>query len=127
MPGQRRVPRPEAHRPGAHRPRSRGVVHARGRRSPRMQLMLALSLAAPAEAAEVVWLGETPPDPAVWRGIAVQAGARGPALSIDDLRSAATMVGPDDDIAYANLDKALKAVRAYETRLDGELLIMDEL
>lgn len=91
-----------------------------------MHLILALTLGA-ADAAEVVWLGDAPPDPGLWRQIALQAGARGPALSTDDLRSASTMLSPDDDLAYANLDKALKSVRAYETRLDGELLIMDEL
>jgi hypothetical protein len=92
-----------------------------------MQLIFSLMMLAPADAAEVVWLGNSPPDPALWRQLAVQAGARGDALTIDDLRSAQTMLSPDDDLSYANLDKALKAVRAYETRLDGELLIIDEL
>lgn len=85
----------------------------------------ALLLAGTADAVEVVWLGPHGPDQAAW--VAEQAGAQRAPLTPLDLRVAATAWSADDDAAYAALESALKEVRAFETRLDGELVIMRDL
>lgn len=79
-----------------------------------------------ADAAEVVWLSE-PPTPEAAARVAAAAGATGAPLAAIDLRAAATRFGPADELAYANLERAVRDVRQYETRLDGELVIMDDL
>ncbi len=78
-----------------------------------------------AGAADVVWLGSPSDDER--RRVAEIAGATGPALSPLDLRAAATRWTDDDDRALEDLDAALEASRAYETQLDGELLILRDL
>jgi hypothetical protein len=89
-------------------------------------IALASTLAGTADAAEVIWLSP-PPDEATARLVGEQAGAtRGPLAPID-LRAAGTDWGKPDDAAYATLAQTLSDVRQYETKLDGELLIMDEL
>ncbi|MCB9680507.1 MAG: hypothetical protein H6733_03475 [Alphaproteobacteria bacterium] len=90
-------------------------------------LVTALSLLATADAlaAEVVWLDDAPST--VQEDVALQAGARRGPLSPIDLRAAATDAGAADDAAYESLASVLRASRAYETRLDGELVIMRDL
>lgn len=91
--------------------------------------LLALSLwCAPttALAAEVVWLDPAPSEQETLR-VAAAAGAKGAPLRPIDLRGAATAWGPADDEAYRVLDETLRDVRMFETRLDGELLIMRDL
>lgn len=78
-----------------------------------------------AQAAEVVWLEPPLGDDATWVG-ELAGATRGPLL-VADLRSAATDWRPADDAALGALSDALEAVRMYETRLDGELVIMREL
>jgi hypothetical protein len=85
-----------------------------------------LSLWLAAHAAEVVWLEPTQ-DPALIAWAAVAAGASGVPLSPDQLRAAAGDFGPADAEAWTALDQTLKEVRAFETRLDGELVILRDL
>lgn len=85
-----------------------------------------LLLATVAHAAEVVWL-EVPADPSAIERVAVAAGATRNPLRDIDLRAAATDAGPADDAAYKALAETLHSLRQYETQLDGELLIIDEL
>ncbi len=84
-----------------------------------------LALIASAHAAEVVWL--SPPDAAQAERVAAAAAATGRPLAPIDLRAAATDATAADTKAYASLIGTLKEVRKYETQLDGELLIIDEL
>ena len=86
-----------------------------------MILLLALS----AEAAEVVWLDATPH--ADLPRLAEQVGATRPPLDPLSLRAAATDPGPADAAAWEALRAALRDVRTWETRLDGELIIMRDL
>jgi hypothetical protein len=80
---------------------------------------------APAVAAEVVWVGAA--DPAFEAQVLALAKPSRAPLSLNDL------LGADGDRRLADrtgaeaLDRALQAVRAYESRLDGELVIMDDL
>lgn len=84
-------------------------------------------LTTPAQAGEVVWL-DAAPSPADVALVAAQAGDDdGRWLTADAFRAAAWDVGPDDRAAWQTLSNALQEVRAFETRLDGELLIMREL
>jgi len=76
-------------------------------------------------AAEVVWL--SPPDDMTRAFVAEQAGASLGALTSLDLRSAATAWTPADQAAYNTLDTVLQEVRTYETKFDGELVIMRDL
>jgi hypothetical protein len=78
-----------------------------------------------AYAAEVVWL--TPPTPEDQAIVAAAAGARDAPLSTLKLRSAASAASADDDQAFADLAEVLSDVRAFETKLDGELLILRDL
>lgn len=87
--------------------------------------MLLTLLLAPAEAAEVVWLA--PADAAVADRVGAAAGAKRGALDPLSLRAAASDWGPADDDASRRLEQALRDVRAFETRLDGELVIMADL
>jgi hypothetical protein len=87
-----------------------------------LQLILLASLAS---ATEVVWLA--PPDPVAAARVAERAGAVRPALTPTDLRVAATEAGPEDDAAIRRVAGALRDAHPYETRLDGELLIMGGL
>lgn len=88
--------------------------------------MLLAWLIAAAGATEVVWLSP-PPDSEIERLVAAQAGATGDALEAIDLRAAATRWTEADDEALASLDQTLRDVREFETRLDGELIIMADL
>lgn len=90
-----------------------------------MQLILPLLLILEAAATEVVWL--SPPGEADRDRVAAQAGARGIPLEPIDLWAAATDWSEEDEQAYAALEAALEEVRAYETKLDGELVIMRDL
>jgi hypothetical protein len=85
-----------------------------------------LAFSEPALGAEVVWLS-APSDPQAAERAASLAGATGTALTPVELRTAATAWGPADDEAFSNLERALREVRPYETRLDGELAIMTDL
>jgi len=87
--------------------------------------VLLLTAASPAGAAEVVWL-ETPDDE-LRAFVAERAGATQRALVPLDLRAAGSAWTPADDEAYKRLEVALKEARTYETKLDGELLIMRDL
>jgi hypothetical protein len=89
-----------------------------------MSVTLLLMLAG-ADAAEVVWLAPPAADQA--QRVAAAAGATRDGLALIDLRAAATDWTEADAKAYEALTGTLKEVRAYETQLDGELLIMDEL
>lgn len=84
-----------------------------------------LALIAGAHATEVVWLA--PPTAEQAQRVATAAGAaRGPLAPID-LRAAASDWTDADAKAREALLATLKDVRKYETQLDGELLIIDEL
>lgn len=87
--------------------------------------LLAPLLAPEAQAAEVVWLGA--PAPEDQARVGALAGAQGPALSPLELLAAPTAFDADDEAAWARLDATLTAVRAFETRLDGETLIIRDL
>lgn len=89
-------------------------------------LCLALGAATSAVAAEVVWLDGVPAADVEAR-VAEAAGAAGPSLRPLDLRAGAAAWSAADDAAYATLEKTLRDVRMFETRLDGELLIMRDL
>lgn len=89
-------------------------------------LIVALGLgAAPATAAEVVWLTE--PNPAEAARVSAIAGAKGTPITGIAFRAAATDASPDDTLAWRRLETTLAAVRAFESRLDGEGLIMRDL
>lgn len=75
--------------------------------------------------AEVVWLG--PADEALRNRVGEAAGASGPPLEPLDLRAASTRWAPADDEAIRKLEATLQAVRAFEARLDGELVILRDL
>lgn len=75
-------------------------------------------------AADLVWLDA--PSPSDRARVAALPGVTGE-RSPDALRGAATDVRPSDDDAYRRLDETLVAVRAYESKLDGEVVIMDDL
>ncbi|MFT6820777.1 MAG: hypothetical protein ACJATT_004605 [Myxococcota bacterium] len=76
-------------------------------------------------ASEVVWSGE--PTPAEWAAVAAAAGSQQGPLSLSDLTTAATRITPADSQAMDALGAVIEDVRAYETRLDGELVIMRDL
>ncbi|MFT5455432.1 MAG: hypothetical protein ACI9K2_001911 [Myxococcota bacterium] len=88
-------------------------------------MSLITCLIAAATAAEVVWL--TPPEASEQAAVAASAGAQGAPLSFMDLRTAASGASSTDDDAYRRLGQVLADVRAYETKLDGELLILRDL
>lgn len=88
--------------------------------------MLVISLCVSAWAAEVVWLGELP-DAEVVADVARFAGAERPPLRPIDLRAAGSAATPADGAAWTALATALRDVRPYETRLDGELVILRDL
>ena len=88
-------------------------------------LLFGLGASGAAQAAEVVWL--SPPSAEDAARLGDYAGARGGPLTPLDLQVTGVDVGPADAAAYERLAAALVQVRAYETRLDGELLIMEEL
>jgi hypothetical protein len=84
-----------------------------------------LALIATAGATEVVWL-DTPSDADRLR-VAEVSAAKGPPLAPVDLLAAATRWTDADDQALRNLDTAVAQARAYETQLDGEILILRDL
>ncbi len=89
--------------------------------------LFALALLAPqaGRAAEVVW--PAPADAALALQVDAIAGAtRGPLQPVD-LRGAAAAWSAADDAAIDTLEATLRDVRAYETQLDGELIIMADL
>ena len=87
---------------------------------------LALSLlSSTALAGEVVWFGE--PTPAQRVAVAEQAAPQGPDLTVFDLATGATAFSDADLAALQGLEAALEEVRPYESRLDGELVIMRDL
>ena len=91
----------------------------------RSLLLSVLVLPSAALAADVVWLTEPASDQ--HQRVAAQAGSSAGPLSAADLRGAATRETDDDGAAIDALRAAVDSVRAYETKLDGELLIMQEL
>lgn len=90
-----------------------------------MYLLLVSLYQAPAWATEVVWM--QPPTADQQRWVAEQAGATSPPLEFRDLRSAAEHISERDQDAYTALDATLTESRAYETELDGEIVIMQDL
>lgn len=78
-----------------------------------------------ATATEVVWLEE--PEQAEQIIVATAAGATGPPLTPLELRAAATRWSEVDEENLRALSIALSAARAYESTLDGELLILRDL
>ena len=92
-----------------------------------MHRLVALALFAPSLAfgAEIVWL-EAASDA---DRLAVESMAHPslPPLSLLDLRAAASRLTSEDDAALAALNAAVEDVRQYETRLDGEMVIMRDL
>jgi hypothetical protein len=90
-----------------------------------LSLALAVCLIPNAQGAEVVWL--SPPDDALSAHVAEVAGAQGLPLGALELRSAATHWSDIDQQDYSALDAVLRDVRAYETKFDGELVIMRDL
>ncbi|TNE85405.1 MAG: hypothetical protein EP330_25300 [Deltaproteobacteria bacterium] len=90
-----------------------------------MRLMpLALFLvAAPALADDVLWL--SPPSDALREQVlGVEGGAE---VTRADLLPTDAAWGPADEAALAGLEAGLTDAREYETRLDGELVIMQSL
>lgn len=89
--------------------------------------LIAALLACPswALAAEVVWLDS--PEPRSASVVASAAGAKGQPLGVLDLRAAASEPGPVDKAAWSRLDRTLEEVRAFEAKLDGELVIARDL
>lgn len=94
-------------------------------RAPLLALAGWALLSAHADAAEVVWL--EPPSAEQAARVAAAAGATGEPLDLVDLRAAAARWDRQDDALLAGLDAALASVRPFETRLDGELVIMRDL
>jgi len=84
-----------------------------------------LALVGASLASDVVWLGT--PDPAAAAQVALEQGATRAPMGPLDLRAAATDFGPADAAAWSALDEALRAVRPFESRLDGELVILRDL
>ncbi len=87
--------------------------------------LIALWFANSASAAEIVWMNAA--DPGLAERLGATAGATRPPLGPMDLMSAPYDTDAADDAAYAALASTLAKVRAYETRLDGELIIMEDL
>ena len=90
-----------------------------------MLMSLWLAMALPAHSAEVVWLA--PPDDEQAAYVAEQADAQQPHLNAIGLRAAATAWSDQDRDAFTTLDTVLQDVRSYETKFDGELVIMRDL
>ncbi len=90
------------------------------------RVTLLLLLAGTASASEIVWIGDAP-TPSEWETIALSTGAIGAPLSLEAFRGAASALSDADRDAYRKLASTLSEVRAYETRLDGELIIMRDL
>ncbi len=90
-----------------------------------MLLSLTLLVTAPAVAAEVVWL--SPPDDMTRALVAEEAGSTLGALTPLELRAAASAWTQADQESYKRLDTVLQEVRSYETKFDGELVIMRDL
>jgi len=88
---------------------------------------VALLAAQPALAAEVVWL--TPPaSPEEAARIVALAEATRPGTPLASVAGQADAWSEErDGAAHEDLDAALRDVRAFEQRLDGELLIMRDL
>ncbi len=91
-----------------------------------MPLILLAALAGPADAAELVWLDDDPSAEDL-AAVRLASGLDGEPRSAEAFRAAATDLGSADTEAWAALEVALKEVRPFETRLDGELVIMEEL
>ncbi|MFK7931841.1 MAG: hypothetical protein AB8H79_26930 [Myxococcota bacterium] len=88
--------------------------------------MAALVLAPQAFGAEVVYLtNELTPE--LKAAISEASKGSGKALTSADMLAATGQAVSADRKAYVNLGKKLKAVREFETRLDGELIIMADL
>ena len=85
-----------------------------------------LALLRTADAAEVVWLDPSPVPEDVAR-VAVAAGATRAPYDATAFRFGATDPSAADAAAWESLDASLRDVRQYETRLDGELVIMRDL
>ena len=76
-------------------------------------------------AADVVWLG--PHEATDEAALIATLGEQVTALEPLDLRAAATRETEADEAALTAVSSVLRDVRQYETRLDGELLIMADL
>jgi len=85
-----------------------------------------LSALGVADAAELVWLDGDPTAEDL-AAVAMASGVDTAPRAPIDLRAAATDLTADDVQRWEALDTALRDVRAFETRLDGELVIMEEL
>lgn len=89
-----------------------------------MQLMVLLSLWT-ASATEVVWL--TPAGSEEADRMAEIAASVGPPLAAIDFRAAASDIVEADEAAYRELEAVVQSSRAFEAKLDGELVIMRDL
>ncbi|TVQ92704.1 MAG: hypothetical protein EA397_05985 [Deltaproteobacteria bacterium] len=76
-------------------------------------------------ASEVVWVD--PPKPGEVSEVASMARASGEPRSVLDLRSARAGFSERDRAAWRRLDRTLEELRAFETQLDGELIIARDL
>ena len=79
-----------------------------------------------AMAADVVWLGAPPPAELEARLLAT-AGAEASLISPSELISASVADPAQVAARWSALDKAVEDARPFETRLDGELVIMRDL
>ena len=90
-----------------------------------MFVIPSLLFAITVQATELIWM--YPPTNADRDRVAIQAGATGPALNAIDVRSAATAWNDTDNTVWRDLEATLQDVRAFETKLDGERVIMRDL
>lgn len=89
-----------------------------------MQLILLALLSA--DAGEILWFGDAPDDAATEQ-IAATTGTTAQPMPLMAFRGASTRVTEADAEAWRTLATTLRDVRACETKLDGELIIMRDL
>lgn len=100
--------------------RSRGAL-VRG-----LIALTGLVVAGPAHAVDVVWFSP-PVDGALTARVESAAGGRADMLEPLDLLGASGDALREDRRRHDGLEQTLQDVRTYEAKLDGELLIMDDL
>lgn len=79
-----------------------------------------------AVAAEVVWVGGSAPSADQAAQVAAAAGAERPAMSLFDFLAASHSTSAVDR-ELMDLDDAVRSARSYEGRLDGEVLIAQDI
>lgn len=92
-----------------------------------LTVLVAVPLSSSAHAAEVVWLTTVMDGGAYEAQVVAAAQPKRGSLRPIDLLSAAGDARMADRSAHDALEQTLQDVRAYETRLDGELVIMDDV